>query len=131
MYKGSCLCGAVRYELNDDINELYFCHCSICRKANGSAFSAVARVNTSKLFLISGGKHLKKFYSSEGAGRYFCEECGSPLFSRRDLTPEVLGLRIGTLDSSLSDKPIKHVFTGSKASWYPICDNNAQYEELP
>ena len=37
MLTGSCLCGAVRFEVEGDATELYQCHCSLCRKSTGSA----------------------------------------------------------------------------------------------
>ena len=33
MLKGSCLCKAVTYTLDEELSELVFCHCSFCRKA--------------------------------------------------------------------------------------------------
>jgi hypothetical protein len=38
MHKGSCLCGAVEYEISGALGPIVFCHCSRCRKANGAAY---------------------------------------------------------------------------------------------
>ena len=38
MLKGSCLCKAVTYTLDEELSELVFCHCSFCRKATASAY---------------------------------------------------------------------------------------------
>ena len=37
MYTGGCLCGVVRFEITGGIDDIVYCHCSRCRKAQGSA----------------------------------------------------------------------------------------------
>ncbi|MCW4628484.1 GFA family protein [Marinomonas rhodophyticola] len=66
-----------------------------------------------------------------GVFRVFCKQCASPLYSRRSQMPELLRLRIGTLDSKIHSKPSSHIFVGSKAEWYEICDDIPQYQERP
>lgn len=39
MYKGSCLCGSIQFELKGGVEDPIYCHCSLCRKASGSAFA--------------------------------------------------------------------------------------------
>ena len=131
MIKGSCLCGAVKYELKGEISQILLCHCSRCRKATGSAFAALTPVRTEDLHFISGEQSIKKFDSAPGVGRYFCQDCGSPLFSKRENAPELVRLRIGTLDTKIPTTPIAHVFVASKSEWFEICDSNPQYAERP
>lgn len=131
MLSGSCLCGTVKYELDGEIGQIYFCHCSRCRKANGSAFSAVAPINAQDLHIRSGRQSIRKYDSAPGVGRYFCGECGSPLFSKREHAPELLRLRIGTLETNIASPPITHIFVDSKAAWFEICDTHPQYPERP
>jgi len=45
MLKGSCLCGAVRYEIHGKLSGVLNCHCSMCRRAQGSAFRTRTRVS--------------------------------------------------------------------------------------
>jgi hypothetical protein len=131
MLNGSCLCGTVKYEVQGEIGPIVLCHCSRCRKANGSAFAAVAPVKTEDLRILSGQENIKTFESSPGVGRFFCRACGSPLFSKRANAPELLRLRIGTLDTQLPTKPSAHIFAASKAEWFEICDDTPQYAERP
>jgi hypothetical protein len=63
--------------------------------------------------------------------RVFCGRCGSPLFSKRDAMPELLRLRLGTLDTPVTAKPTAHIFVAEKAEWYDICDDLPQYAERP
>lgn len=109
MYQGSCLCQSVRYEIQGDIGPVSYCHCSRCRKANGSAFLAASQVDPRNFTLVSGQENLGDYESSPGVHRMFCKICASPLFSRRPGPPEIIRLRIGTLDTPLRSKPEMHI----------------------
>ena len=45
-YAGSCLCGAIRYEVRGEIGDVVQCHCQRCRKANGTAFATNAPIKS-------------------------------------------------------------------------------------
>ena len=129
MHSGSCLCGAVRYEVDGDVGPLYLCHCGRCRKAHGSAFAAVAPVAASGFRVVAGLDSLGDYAVPSGLHRIFCKQCGSPLFSRRDSVPELVRVRVGSLDTPLATKPEMHIFVGSKADWYEIHDAAIQHVE--
>ena len=131
MLKGSCLCNAVQYEIRGELGPIVMCHCSRCRKANGSAFASNAPVNTTDFHLLHGKDNIAEYESSPGVFRAFCHQCGSPLYSRRPAMPEVLRLRIGTLDTPIEDKPTAHIFVASKAEWDEIHDDLPQHPERP
>ena len=131
MHAGSCLCGAVRYEVRGELGAIGVCHCKRCQKSNGSAFNAVAAVRTQDFHLQSGADKLIEYQSSPGLQRVFCGACGSPLYGRREAQPEVLRLRLGTLDTAVGSKPTAHIFVADKADWYEIHDDAPQYAQLP
>ncbi len=128
---GSCLCGGIRYQVRGELGAMVACHCSRCRKANGSAFQAVVPVATDGFELLAGAELLAGYESSPGVHRMFCRRCASPLYSRRDAMPALLRLRVGTLDTPLPAGPAMHVFVGSKADWYEIHDGAEQYPTRP
>lgn len=131
MHQGSCLCGAIRYEIDGEVGPIGVCHCRRCRKVNGTAFNAVVPVSAQQFRLVSGQAELAKFESSPGANRFFCRICASPIYSQRTGTPDLLRIRIGTLDTPLPGKPAVHIFTASKAEWYDILDGAPQFAERP
>lgn len=131
MHTGSCLCGTVQYEVRGELGDIILCHCTKCRKATGSAFASVAAVKVSEFRLISGQQALGEFCSSPSVYRVFCARCGSSLFSKRDAMPDIYRLRIGTVDTPIQAKPSMHIFTGSKAEWFDICDDAPEYKERP
>src|SRR5690348_3644677 len=70
-----------------------------------------------------------EFESSPGVHRVFCTGCGAQLYSRRDAMPDMLRLRLGTLDTPVEGEPIQHIFTAHKAEWYAIPGDAPQYPE--
>lgn len=128
---GSCLCGGVRYRFGGELGPIMVCHCSRCRKANGSAFQATAPVASADFQLRSGQELLAEYESSPGVFRVFCRICASPLYSRRTAMPGVLRLRIGSLDTPVASRPALHIFTASKAEWHDIHDDAPQYPKGP
>lgn len=131
MHKGSCLCGAVAYEINGTLEPILFCHCSRCRKANGSAFVAVSPVAASAFKIVKGEESLRSYRTDAGVHRVFCGTCGSPIIGKRENMPEMVRLRIGTLDTPLETHVSAHIFTGSQAEWYDILDDAPQHKERP
>lgn len=129
MITGSCLCGGVRLRVDGRLGPAGFCHCSQCRRANGSAFASNAPVRTKYLALETERDDLVREYeSSPGKFRAFCARCGSPLYSRRDSEPEIRRLRLGLLDGDPGRRPAAHVWVGSKAPWYEISDALPRFE---
>ncbi len=124
--RGSCLCGAVRYEFQRPIHGINYCHCRQCRKANGTAFATNAAVDRDTFKIISGESGLKGYQSSPGKMRYFCGNCGSPIYSHSTQSPDRVYVRIGTLDSDAGLCPDIHIHVASKAPWYQIHDDLPQ-----
>ena len=131
MLKGSCLCGAIRYELDAPLGQIGICHCQRCRKASGTAYGVNATVDEAGFRLLAGAASLTHFAGPIGVTRSFCRHCGSPLYSRRDSMPNALRLRLGSLDTAIEERPLFHFFTDSKAQWDDIHDDLPQHPERP
>ena len=129
MLEGGCLCSSVRYRIKGKLGPAAFCHCKQCQRASGSAFSANASVRTRYFDLHTGKELVSEYESSPGHFRAFCTRCGSPVYSRRELEPELRRIRLGTLDSDPERRPSVHVHVSSKAPWYDILDALPQYAE--
>ena len=88
MYSGGCLCGKIRFEITSEIQNIIYCHCSQCRKAQGSAFATNGNVNTDGFKIVSGENELTGYESSPGQTKYFCKHCGSPIMSKNESNPK-------------------------------------------
>jgi hypothetical protein len=126
---GSCLCGAVGYEITGSFALVGNCHCSICRKSNGAAFVTWGIIRPEQFQWTAGEECIEGYQSSPGRTRCFCRKCGSPLASSH--SGKVSEVVLGTVDGDPGMRPGEHIFVGSKASWYEITDTLPQYEEWP
>ncbi len=126
--KGSCACGAVRYEVADAFLYAANCHCSRCRAATGSAFKAFAGIEREKLVLDALPGQLWTV-GEEDANDTRCVACGSLLFSVvRD--GAYVHVALGSLVDAPSLRPTEHIYVGSKAPWFAITDDLPQHDEL-
>lgn len=121
--KGSCLCGAVRYDAGHVRPTVTACHCSQCRKASGMFWAST----TAMLDDIAISGPVKRFRSSDIAERGFCAECGSALFYR-PLGGDHVAVSAGSADDPTGLALTKHIFTGHKCDYYEITDDLPQRE---
>jgi hypothetical protein len=131
MLIGKCLCEGVRFEIDAPLGAVIACHCSLCRRSTGSAFNPNASVPAERFRITSGHELVREFSRTPGAYRAFCSRCGSPLYGRSDTYPNIMRVRLGTLESTSGAGPIAHIFTGSKADWFDINDRAEQFAEWP
>lgn len=129
MLRGSCLCGAVRYEVTGPVHDVHHCHCSMCRKAHGSAFSTFARLTASELRIVAGQAEIRSYRSSPPIERTFCATCGTRLTVGFDGMPDAVWVTLTTLDGDAGVRPGAHMFVASKAPWDEISDALPQYPE--
>lgn len=128
-YTGSCLCGGVSFRIQGELEPIQVCHCRQCRKAQGGPLTTVIPVDTSTFAILKGQALIHAYRSSPGKERLFCSVWGSPLWSRRDLLPDVVRIRAGLIDEPLQVRPAFHAHTGSRCNWWPIDDGLPQYTE--
>jgi hypothetical protein len=118
-FTGGCACGAIRYQCEAEPLLTLNCHCRDCQRASGTAFAAIIRVPAAA-FTVSKGA--PKFYTVRGdsgnkVSRGFCPECGSPLFSRLSGMPDVVGVRVGSLDDPSRYRPTMDIFVTRAQPW--------------
>ena len=128
MVSGSCLCGAVRYEIDGELGPIGHCHCRTCRKAHAAAFATTARVDRSRFRWSCGEDVVASFESTPGKRRFFCPRCGSHLVAAWDGAPNVI-VRVGSVDSEFTGRPAVHIWTSQQAPWYEITDSLPQLPE--
>lgn len=125
MHKGSCLCGAVSFEVQGELEPAYACHCSQCRKQTGH-FLASTEVPRARLTL-HGEDKIAWYHASEKARRGFCARCGSVLFwdpIGRDST----WIAMGAFEKPTGIRFGRHVFVADKGDYYDIADCVPQFE---
>lgn len=116
-YSGSCLCGAVRFEVTGEFERFYLCHCEYCRKDTGSAHAANLFSSSATLEWISGQDKTTVFnLPSTRHSRCFCSICGSALpWAHKQ--GRLLVVPAGSLNGEVRLKPDAHLFVSSRAGW--------------
>lgn len=118
MYKGSCLCGAVCYELRSEPKAVAHCHCTMCQKQHGAAFATYASIPKSDVEYVSGQELLASYNSSGSIVRKFCRVCGSSIeWSGSEKYPDWISITVATLDTPFYPKSINEIHQESRACW--------------
>ena len=63
--KGSCLCGAIQFEVDGSVRNVGNCHCSMCRKLHGAPFATYGQAPADALTITRGEEHVRRYESSE------------------------------------------------------------------
>ena len=126
---GSCLCGAVAFDVAGSIAGVGSCHCSKCRKVSGTAGNAQFIVRTARFRWLRGEDRIVKFKLPSGWGGSRCAECGSPLPDSYD--GERMWVPAGLMDDVLGTRIVQHIFCGSRADWDREAPDAKRYEEYP
>ena len=125
--KGSCLCGAIEYEVSTLDMPIIFCHCKTCRKAHAAPFAPTAGVMRENFRWLKGEEQLSSFESSPGKVRHFCSVCGTHLVAERSIQQHVI-LRVATLDDDPGVRPEAHIWTSHDVEWLEYEDILAHKE---
>lgn len=123
MHKGSCLCGAITFEVDGNLKAPDACHCSQCRRQSGHYWASTDMPRAA--LTIHGEDKLTWYRSSEKVRRGFCSVCGSVLFwdpVYRDWT----AVAMGAFDKPTGTQLEKHIFTADKGDYYEIADGLPQ-----
>ncbi len=129
---GGCLCGAVRYEISAEPMIALKCHCLVCRKISGAGHSPLAAFPANAV-KIEG--ELKGFQGKADSGAEttseFCPTCGAPVFGRNNRMPDMVAVRIGSLDDPNKVTPSLEIYTKRTPDWDKMDDQLPAFPEMP
>ncbi len=120
---GSCLCGAVRYEVTGALRDVVECHCAMCRKTHGHIGAYTATPKDS--LRITETRGLRWYASSAHARRGFCGECGGSLFFD-PMNKDYMAIAAGTLDPPTGLKTVVQIHVASASDYYRIDESIRQ-----
>jgi len=123
---GGCHCGRLRYQVDGELVEAGYCHCSICRRTTGATMLAFASFPVSGFRYIAGQPSI--YASSERGQREFCGHCGTQI-CHRALTPVTVDINSGTLDQPGAALPQFHIYMQDALLWPEIADALPRYRQ--
>lgn len=121
MHRGSCLCGAVTFELHGEPSMVSHCHCSMCRKGHGAAFATYLSIEKAKVRFLSGEDQLTAYNSSSTIVRKFCRTCGSNIeWSGHPDYPDWVSVPLALLDTPLVPEAIEQFYAEARVPWCAV-----------
>jgi len=130
--QGSCLCGAVKYEVAGKATRFYHCHCSRCRKATGTGHASNLFLQPGTLSWLSGEELVTSFKVPQAVrfANTFCKTCGGRL-PRQAAGSDLVMIPAGSLDDEAPIRPQAVIFAGSRAGWSCVDDVLPAYPQYP
>ena len=132
IFRGSCLCGSVQYEISGEAKKFYHCHCKRCRKATGTGHASNLLVKPGSIMWLKGEESIKGYKVPE-AIRFtnrFCSVCGGRV-PRYVKETDFIVIPAGSLDSDPTIRPQARIFWNSRASWSCSGDKLPVHSEYP
>jgi len=146
LLKGSCRCGAVRFEVESHTPAPYqLCYCSICRKQQGGGGYAINLGALNDTMIIKGKENLGVYRAEieddehptcevSTGERNFCTRCGSALWLYDPTWPDLVHPFASAVDSNLpAPKERTHLMLKYKANWVvpDIGKNDKTFDVYP
>lgn len=130
--EGGCRCGAVRFSIAiDDLPAVYACHCHICQRATGSAFSLQALVPEARM-TVTGPVIVREIVTEDRTSvQRFCGTCYARIYNTNTSRPGLAIVRAGALDRSEEIDCRAHIYTATKQGWFAIPDDRPSWPDFP
>ena len=126
--KGSCPCQSVQYSLTGNDKGAVLCHCSNCQKITGSAFANNYRYTRAQITFTSGADKIKPYEDSKTVSgnvltRWFCSNCGGPIYLTNEKFKGLVILYTGAIDGKTQHaKPQVELFAHNMRHWFTGID---------
>lgn len=118
---GGCLCRKIRYSIEGRPLGSGLCYCRDCQYTCGGS-CACGFVVTRDSLSIQGQPRTYRSATHLGgeATRYFCPDCGTPLFGEKSSAPQMIAVMAGSLDEPDIFKPEGISWTESAPAWVKL-----------
>lgn len=130
--EGGCICGKVRYEIDEEAPPVIACFCTDCQTRSGSSHGMTMPVWKSR-FAIEG--ELREGHRTLPTGAaatvYDCAECSTEIYSFNERLEDIVTVRAGTLDNSRELTPAAFMWLNSKPDWIAVPDDARAFETQP
>jgi len=131
IYSGSCLCGAVRFEISGAFDGFFLCHCGRCRKNTGSAHAANLFSRTARLDWLAGEDQVRTYAVPDTRHRRnFCMQCGSAMPGLQ-MDGALVVVPAGSIDGALGVRPDAHIFAANRADWDDRLEDLPRHDAFP
>jgi hypothetical protein len=120
---GGCMCGGVRFRVDEPLLGALYCHCKRCQRRGGTAFSMTALTAQGSFAVTDGQDLLRSYHPDGGYVKSFCSNCGSHTHTTNPDDDSIVAVRMGCLDGDPGIRPMVHQFTAYAMPYEPIPDD--------
>lgn len=80
-YEGSCFCGAIRFTVKGEPEDMGYCHCESCRHWSASPVNAFTLWKPEQVNITEGKEHIGSYNKTPNSSRKWCKKCGGHIFT--------------------------------------------------
>lgn len=130
---GRCYCGELRYEAEGAPLFQAQCHCRECQYLSGGAENVFMAMPADGFRYVQGQpKTFSRSDLPDAVSREFCADCGTQIITRTPRNPQMVILKVGTLDDpSQFHGPQAAIWTADKQPWHIVPEGVPAFERFP
>ncbi len=122
VFRGSCFCGAIRFEVRPPTAFCAHCHCTMCQRSNAAGYVTWIGVDKAQFQMTAGSDELTTYASSEHGTRSFCRICGSSIFCEISEHPDQIDITLASFLDPIDREPQLHIYFSDRAPWVSVDD---------
>ncbi len=128
---GSCLCGEIAFEIENQFDNFYFCSCAQCRQITGSAFASNLFAKTTGFRWTKGEEKVKRFkLPNRDIAKTFCPNCGSGV-PKISADGQSVMVPAGALNGEPQMPSPKRIFQRERPNWATHYEAYDAFERFP
>lgn len=130
---GRCYCGDIRYKVDGDAVFRVQCHCRECQYLSGGGPNFTLGMPEQGFAYTQGTpSQFTRTDIDNAVTREFCPRCGTQILSRVPMLPQVVLLKVGTLDNPADfGAPEMAIFTVDKQAFHSVPEDIQSFERAP
>jgi hypothetical protein len=115
---GTCVCGAVRIEIDVPARWAWHDHSQRSRHAQGCAYATYVGSYRSRFRVLAGEEHLARYEDPEARTvRSFCARCGTPMLYERASSPTMVNIPRAIFSERTGRETRYHMNLDQLADW--------------
>jgi len=130
---GGCYCGKLRYEAEGEPMMRGLCHCRQCQYFSGGGAN-VAMAMSSAGFRYTEGepRSFARDDLESPVAREFCADCGTSILARPPMLPDMVVIKVGTLDDPAAyGKPDFAFCCEDRQAFHYLPDDMPTFDQFP
>jgi len=132
-FSGHCYCGNIQYRASGEPAIKVQCHCRECQYLSGGSANVTIGMPAAGFEYTKGTpKQFARKDLAHPVTREFCPECGTQILSKAPhALPDVMLIKVGTMDDPRQFTPDLAIFTVDKQAFHHIAESMPAFEHMP